>query len=364
MCKQTHSRAWHVGANLSAEVAHIEDIEPSDWVCDDCVKTVSSPKCVKEKVMIREQILERSLSILHEHGAVLLSDLVRIYVEELESAKVVCAIEREKVLLRKYLSSRLDCAIFKAYVPSARSGEMYYDESKINGSAIAFVYKLLLDDNRMKSDMRTERIRAMIKRQISMFPKGKNFDYRTLFKNDCSNDLCKYFDPELLAFMDNITKSDRVLGRTTHDPSQRDAALYPHRRKIKLMTAVSLLANTYDPSCCFFQTLIGLTCYSQGLRDKGFRVLNALGVTTSISYIRQHGCIWARLRKAIDELNPKAFWRVTFDNLDFRIKFAKTLVAGGGDSLKRMLHLLTSQVSFRCGTVSHPLENQGENPAL
>ncbi len=81
--------------------------------------------------------------------------------------------------------------------------------------------------------MRTERIRAMIKRQISMFPKGKNVDYRTLFKDDCSNDLCKYFDPELLTFMDNVTKSDRVLGRTTHDPSRRDAALYPHRRKIK-----------------------------------------------------------------------------------------------------------------------------------
>ncbi len=61
------------------------------------------------------------------------------------------------------------------------------------------------------------------------------------------------------------------------NPSQRDAALYPHRRKIKVMTVISLLANTYDPGCCFFQTLIGLTCYSQGLRDKGFRVLKCSG---------------------------------------------------------------------------------------
>ncbi len=79
---------WHIGANFSAEVVRIEDLEQSDWVCDDCIKAVSRPKCVEEKLMVREHILEHSLHILHEHGAVLLSDLVRMYVEELETRKV------------------------------------------------------------------------------------------------------------------------------------------------------------------------------------------------------------------------------------------------------------------------------------
>ena len=45
------------------------------------------------------------------------------------------------------------------------------------------------------------------------------------------------------------------------------------------------------------------------------------------------------------EINPRAFWRLTFDNLDFIMKFAKKISVGG--HLKRMLHLLISQISFR-----------------
>ena len=107
----------------------------------------------------------------------------------------------------------------------------------------------------------------------------------------------------------------------------------------------AIMANSMDPRKCFLQTLIGLACYAQGLRDKGMKLLNSFGVTSSIFHIRQHGSFWAKIRSAVQELNPIAFWRATFDNLDFKIKFAKKLSIGG--NLKRMLHLLTSQVSFR-----------------
>ncbi len=50
VCKQTHSRAWHIGANLSAEVAHIEDIEPSDWVCDDCVRLYLAQSVLRRRL--------------------------------------------------------------------------------------------------------------------------------------------------------------------------------------------------------------------------------------------------------------------------------------------------------------------------
>ena len=93
------------------------------------------------------------------------------------------------------------------------------------------------------------------------------------------------------------------------------------------------------------QTLLGLACYAQGLRDKGIALLSAFGVINSAFHIREHGSLWARLRSAIKETNPLAFWRITFDNLDFRMKFAKSVSTGG--HLKRMLHLLTSQVTFR-----------------
>ena len=110
----------------------------------------------------------------------------------------------------------------------------------------------------------------------------------------------------------------------------------------------TILVNTMNPRSTFLQTLLGLVCYSHGLRDQGFKILNSFGVISSIFHIRQHGRLWAKARSFISELNPKRFWRATFDNLDFRLKFKKTLSVGGDccSSLNRMLHLLTSQVSF------------------
>ena len=57
------------------------------------------------------------------------------------------------------------------------------------------------------------------------------------------------------------------------------------------------------------------------------------------------------------EINQHAFWRITFYNLDFRIKFAKCLSTGG--HLKSMLDLLTSQVTFR-NSVNNSLANISE----
>ena len=108
------------------------------------------------------------------------------------------------------------------------------------------------------------------------------------------------------------------------------------------MMICAIMANNMDPRDTFMQTLIGLACYAQGLRDKGMKILNAFGVTCSIFHIRQHGSCWAKIRDAVKEINPHAFWRLTFDNLDFKMKFAKKISAGG--HLKRMLHLLTSQI--------------------
>ena len=123
---------------------------------------------------------------------------------------------------------------------------------------------------------------------------------------------------ELMGFMDDSTKSDRGLSST----SKKVSELYAHSRRMKCIMVCAILANM-DPSVTFMQTLIGLACYAQGLRDKGMKLLNTLGVTASVFHIRQHGSWWAKIRKAINEVSPKAFWRVTFDNLDFKMKFAK-----------------------------------------
>lgn len=75
--------------------------------------------------------------------------------------------------------------------------------------------------------------------------------------------------------------------------------------------------------------------------------MNAFGETCSIRHVRDHDALWAKARSAVEELDTNKFWRLTFDNLDFHMKYAKKVIGEGVGKLNRMLHLITSQVSFR-----------------
>ena len=101
-----------------------------------------------------------------------------------------------------------------------------------------------------------------------------------------------------------------------------------------------------NPKAIFLQTLIGLIAYAYGLKDMGFSLLNMLGCCCSIDQVRNHGSFWAKKRTASYELlrDNVALWRVSFDNLNYRIKYAKKLTTSGP---KKMLNLITSQVCFR-----------------
>ncbi len=55
---------------------------------------------------------------------------------------------------------------------------------------------------------------------------------------------------------------------------------------------------------------------------------------------------WSKHRKAVAELNPKLPWRISIDNLNFKMKFAKSLSSADSQGLlRKMLNLLTCQAS-------------------
>ena len=154
-----------------------------------------------------------------------------------------------------------------------------------------------------------------------------------------------YFYDDLMCFVDQITIPDRVIGNSSKSSG---------KRKLKIIMICSLLSNLKDPHNTLLQTLIGLYSYANGLRDRGFKVLNEFGVSSSIYHIREHGNLWASARSAVTELNQNAFWRVTVDNLDFRMKFSRKVVTGitGAGDIRRMLNLITPQVP-QFGPMTH-----------
>ena len=64
-------------------------------------------------------------------------------------------------------------------------------------------------------------------------------------------------------------------------------------------------------------------------------------------YIRKHGDHWTTLRNAVDELDRTKLLRVSFDNLNYKIKFAKKLGDSESGGPQRMLNLITGQAVFR-----------------
>ena len=71
-----------------------------------------------------------------------------------------------------------------------------------------------------------------------------------------------------------------------------------------------------------------------------------MGCTCSVDHIRAHGSYWASRHKPILQLDVKKFWRITIDNLNFYLKFAKNLSESSGGA-KKMLNLLTGQVTHQ-----------------
>ena len=184
-------------------------------------------------------------------------------------------------------------------------------------------------------------IRQLIKKQTSRFPISRTFDYTQVIK-DGSMDLGSYFEPQLVEFIDTITRS-------TNSSKEKSSMLYEDLRCSRVRMIIALLCFTMNPQCCFIQTIVGLMCYAYGLRDKGFDLLNTMGCTCSIDHIRSHGSYWASRHIPILHLNTKKFWRITIDNLNFYLKFAKSL-SESSSGAKKMLNLLTGQVTHQVST--------------
>lgn len=185
-------------------------------------------------------------------------------------------------------------------------------------------------------------IRKLITKQCSTLPQALTYDYRTLINSDGAldnNELDKHFNIDLCNFVETITKSEK-------SEHQEHSTSYKNLRKLRIRMIICMLCMAMKPANSFFQTLLGVIAYLFGLRDRGFDILNSFGILCSVDQVRKHGKFWSEKRKVTDELNKNAFWRVSFDNLNFKLKFAKCL-GSALEGIKKMLNLITAQVSIR-----------------
>ena len=234
----------------------------------------------------------------------------------------------------KYIDSVVKKHSFSTYTLPESSKQIWkviYCTKLFNPCSIPTVFKLKvalwkaqseLEDIKasFSSCMTPQKLRQMIKEQASKFPTSRTFDYRTLTSRGTidQSTMDAYFDSELVDFLDQATTSEHSLSH-----GNQMSARFRELRMLRIRMVIGLLCFTMNPISCFFQTLIGLTCYAYGLRDRGFELLNAFGCTCSADHIRKHGTFWANKRNVLDELNCTRTWRVSIDNLNFHINMPK-----------------------------------------
>ena len=108
---------------------------------------------------------------------------------------------------------------------------------------------------------------------------------------------------------------------------------------------IALLLLIVNPQRNPLQVVVGMLSFTKGLNEKGFEILNRIGVMCSMESIRTYGHHWAKARKASDEVIDPIHPKLSIDNLNFTMKMAKKIHDGFG-GIKRQLNLITGQLIF------------------
>ena len=340
----------HSLAQYNVLIGMLDEIpSPSDWICNTCCSLLSNDSNIELMfarfslsndpiVLYRANVLKLMLNALSKDGIVLNS--VYIYMFQSELVRLDCntkSMSRYIATLKKLMDKVVIMKGFLCFSPSStRKGKLYYDPCIFTEASMPYMFKLL--SNYCSADQ----MNTWMKEQVKLFPTNcSTFDYRTLVKDGKfdEDELAKYFNKDFEDFLLSATVSENQKHHAL-------SSLYTFRRKLCIRMAISILCVAMNPSAIFFQTLVGLVCYAYGLRDFGFSILNMIECCCSIDHIRKHGSYWAKKRITSQELldTGTKFWRVSFNNLNFKIKYAKKISMSG---ITKMLNLITSQVYCR-----------------
>ena len=173
---------------------------------------------------------------------------------------------------------------YKNYSTNRKLGRVIYDPFKLSEHAIKYTYKLHISKWEQKQNSNTvseERIRKLIMKQCSKLPCAATYDYRNLINSKGSLDdeaLDQHFNTDLSGFIERVTTSDNSKRTITGSTSYRNL------RKLRIRI-ISLLCMAMNPTSTFLQTMLGVVAYLYGLRDKGFDMLNAFGIISSVDQI-------------------------------------------------------------------------------
>ena len=217
MCKCNESSSWF----LCREMSHLDMHESNEWMCCKCNKEISLPSSgfhESKYAKQRSEGLSIAVNQIEQNIGCIIDDVLELYKHSLISTCDINDIDlhREVALFRRWVTSRLKELKYNYFsVDKKNVYTMFFDGSIIQGRGVKCLYNTLkkLSDSHTQCnrDEYLEELRVMVKKQCRAFPKSQEFDFRSIFVEDVSeNAFDKYFDPELLHVLSTITTSDRA----------------------------------------------------------------------------------------------------------------------------------------------------------
>jgi hypothetical protein len=265
------------------------------WICVRCRLCSTDAEKLQKRIeedtnsndspiSTRATLIKGAIHKIQTKGIVFTKDTLQEYRQYL-AAQADINIQRLLNTFTKYMETIVKKYSFTTYAPqntSGKYGRVIYNDKVFNPESIPYVFKLKLQQWKLEAEVNdlravgsskvnSSKFRSLIKEQAAVFPDSHDFDYRTLAGadgNTSEHALDIYFNPQLFALLQDATASEYSLSHAGHQYQP----LYTDRRRHRVRMVTALLCNTMNPSCCFFQTLVGLICYAYGLRDKGFEL--------------------------------------------------------------------------------------------
>ncbi len=381
LCTGADGEEWHFASQNYSDIKKYclsigkQACKESDWVCINCWKQVINIEKRSSKTLqndlqssdtnkkLMAEALNFCIGVIKESGYIIRKHVISLYRYNVE--KVLNNTVEVNAMVKSfdnYVTTQVDkCEDIGKYRKDTREsvGTIIYDKSVFSDNSIVHVYDMICQNRMYKEHIESMKdnlfsvtdVQEMIKKQTAIFCDAQdNLDYRKIFDDTLESDtgvphtyfLHNYIHKPLLEFMEKLTQVSSH-GSSDHDGDDSDVI---SKKRCKIQMVIAILCNIQNRNCLLMQIVIGLSAYAGGLRDKVFDIFNYFGLSCSIRYIRRHADHWSKKRNILDEIDRKGFWRITFDNLNFARRFAKTFQYGG-QVAGRMLNLITGQVSHR-----------------
>ncbi len=367
------SKDWHFALNSKSAIEMYllyvkgvkETVNDIDWLCSSCSKAVKKFK--NNRVSTDDQSDVSKIRALHvnagiqavlEKGFLLRKVITKAFKDDL------LGLNCELTDLRNVMKS-FDTNLSRVLEKTTEIGKCNYlehvllfDKNIFTEQSASKLLSVILENQKLEKENKSKRentikisdIKSMITKQVSLFLSlGKHFDYRQIFAKNLQvseSELSSYFLQQylhepLVNFIESITD----VRKKKYKKSQ---SYYQHKDHLKIQMIISILCNIRNHHCILLQTMLGYTAFAGGLKEKFINMFHMFGITCSAKSISLYASFWSRVRNICKELNPLKFWRITFDNLNFKRKFAKTFTSGDGIKVEgRQLNLITGQVSHR-----------------